>query len=236
MWEQVTVGMSGAHVWRGAGVYRKYAPDSACEAAKLTWLAEHGIPAPEVLDAGDGWFETREVPGRSAAEPWPERRHAAVVDALADLARALHALPVEQCPFNRRLAVTVPLARAAAQEGRIELDELDECRAGWNERRLLAELDRTMPGEEDLVVTHGDLCLPNIMLDPESVRVTGVLDVGTLGVADRYVDLAIATRSLLDDELNPQYTHQASGRFLKRYGVAPEHTKIEFYRLLDEFC
>ena len=53
---------------------------------------------------------TAEVPGRSAAEPWPEAFRPRVADALAGLARTLHSLPVADCPFDRRLAVTCPAA------------------------------------------------------------------------------------------------------------------------------
>jgi len=41
----------------------------------------------------------------------------------------------------------------------------------------------------DLAVCHGDFCLPNVVLDPETLVVTGILDVGRLGIADRHLDL-----------------------------------------------
>src|SRR3954449_2313667 len=77
-----------------------------------------------------------------------------------------------------------------------DLDDLDEERRGWTRDRLVAELLATRPADEDLVVCHGDLTLDNVLFDPDTCRVTGVLDAGRLGVADRWVDLAIATRSL----------------------------------------
>ena len=64
-------------------------------------------PAPEVLDIGPDWFEMAAVPGLDASHPWPVGKRDRVVDALADLARAMHALPIDECPFDRTLAVTV---------------------------------------------------------------------------------------------------------------------------------
>ncbi|HEY3501710.1 MAG TPA: aminoglycoside 3'-phosphotransferase [Actinocatenispora sp.] len=213
--------MSGAVVSRRNGVYRKESDDPAHdlvgEGHRLVWLRAHDIPAAEVLDCRPGLLVTAELPGRSAAEEWPAAARGRIVDGLADVARALHALPVADCPYDRRLAVTVPAALASGSD-----------------RRLRAELAATRPADEDPVVCHGDLCVPNVLFDPDTYELTGVVDVGRLGVADRWVDLAIATRSLTND-LNPQYGPWAADRFLARYGVAPDPARIAFYRLLDEF-
>jgi len=234
VWEKVTIGQSGATVSRRNGWYRKTSDDPrddlVGEGARLSWLREHGIPAAEVLECRPGLLVTAEVPGRSAAEEWSPESRPRVVEALADLARALHSLPIGECPFDRRLAVTIPEALAAA----VDLDDLDDERAGWTRDELAAQLLATRPPAEDLVVCHGDLCLPNVVLDPDSCRVTGVIDTGRLGVADRWADLALATRSL-DSDLNPQYGAGAADRFLSRYGVTPDPGKNDFYRLLDEF-
>ncbi|MBP2473712.1 kanamycin kinase/aminoglycoside 3'-phosphotransferase-2 [Crossiella equi] len=250
-WVPVTAGESGAQVWRaggrpgdtdGRGCFIKVAlhpphPDPSFlpheEAARCQWLAARGFPAPEVVEHGaeDGmsWLVTRALPGRPATGPWSPAQAVAAADALADLARALHALPVADCPFDRRLAVTVPLARAAAEAGAVNLADLDEEREGWPVARLLDELDRTLPATEETVVCHGDLCTPNVLLDPDTLAVTGVLDLGRLGVADRHLDLALVSRSLADNGLD-------ADRFLASYGYPRQDwDRIAFYRLLDEF-
>ncbi|TDB73914.1 APH(3') family aminoglycoside O-phosphotransferase [Micromonospora sp. KC723] len=234
VWERVTAGRSGARVSRRNGVYRKESTDPridlAGEGARLEWLRRQGVPAPEVLDCRPGLLVTAEVPGRSAADPWPVESRARVVDALAELTRALHALPIADCPFDRRLAVTVPEAMSAD----VDLAGPSAEHQGRSRAELVAELLATRPRHEDLVVCHGDLCVPNVLLDPDTCKVSGVIDAGRLGVADRWVDLAIATRSLTID-LNPQYGPWAADRYLARYGVRPDQSKIRFYRLLDEF-
>jgi aminoglycoside phosphotransferase len=216
-------------------VYRKESADPRAdlvgEGERLVWLRQQGIPAAEVLDCRPGLLITAEVPGRSAADPWPVESRGRVIEALADLTRALHALPTSACPFDRRLAVTIAKALSAD----LDLQDLDPERRGWTREELMAELLATRPQYEDLVVCHGDLCVPNVLFDPDTCQVTGVIDTGRLGVADRWVDLAIATRSLTS-ELNPQYGPWAADRYLMSYGVAADHNKIDFYRLLDEFC
>ncbi|WP_433324501.1 APH(3') family aminoglycoside O-phosphotransferase [Spirillospora sp. CA-294931] len=252
-WEPVTEGMSGAGVWRAEGAGRACfvkvvdgrgeRPGAGhaleAEAERSAWLRDKGLPAPPVLEFGtrDGvtWLVTAALPGRSAAAPWPAERRDGVVDALAGLARSLHALPVADCPFDQSLKVTVAQARDAAANGSVELDQLDDERAGWDEARLLAALDLTRPAVEDLVVCHGDLCLPNVLLDPVSLRVTGVIDLGRLGVADRHADLALMARSIADEWLNSQYDGEHVRRFLRAYGGETDPERLAFYRLLDEF-
>lgn len=57
---------------------------------------------------------------------------------------------------------------------------------------------------EDPVVCHGDYMLPNVILDPRTLTVNGVVDVGALGVADRGRDIHDMVWSLTAG-LNPQY-------------------------------
>lgn len=233
-WEPVTTGRSGASVSRAEGLYRKEDRDSAVdlriEGARTTWLGEQGIPVPQVVACDANVLITTEVPGRTAAEAWPEAARPRVVRALAGLARDLHALAFEECPFDRRLARVVPEALAAE----VDLDDLDEERLGWDRQRLVDALLEQRPADEDLVVCHGDLCLPNVVLDPVTHQVVALLDTGRLGVADRWADLAIATRSLAGGQ-NPQYGAWASELFLTSYGVVADPATVAFYRLLDEF-
>jgi kanamycin kinase len=249
-WVPVTLGMSGARVWRVDDMYVKTIEldqwrgaglDS--EAKRLRWFATQGIRVPEVieLDRDDQfeWLVTRGLDGRTAADPWPEAQRAAVVDVLADIALGLHALPIEACPFDRRLAVTVPEALSAARDGRIDLDDLDAERVGWTAAQLSDALIEARPQTEDPVVCHGDFCLPNVLLDPETLDFAGLVDVGRAGVADRHMDIALITRSL-GHKMNSQFEPDLTSRFIDRYvarsGATITEDRLAFYRLLDEFA
>jgi kanamycin kinase len=70
---------------------------------------------------------------------------------------------------------------------------------------------------DDLVVCHGDYVLPNALFTGDVV--TGYIDLGDLCVADRWLDLAVALRSLEQPyNLGPGYT----SAFLDAYGVADD--------------
>lgn len=249
-WEPVGGGRSGAEVRRSpdGAAYAKTASGSlrqelVDERERLEWLATTGLPVAEVLDWADdeetATLTMRALPGVPASD----LPHAAVpgaVESLARFLRRLHGLGREVCPFDRWLAVTVPLARVRAETGALDLDDLDEERRGRTADSLLTDLLSLRPRAEelegsDLVVCHGDACLPNFLVDPDTGEVTGMLDVSRLGVADRHLDLALTTRSMTDARLNPAYGPGRAQAFLAAYGLPADAWRLDFYRLLDEF-
>ncbi|WP_120002949.1 aminoglycoside 3'-phosphotransferase [Nesterenkonia muleiensis] len=84
------------------------------------------------------------------------------------------------------------------------------------------------PAPERLVVCHGDPCVPNTLLDDEG-NFAAHVDLGALGVADRWADLAIATYSI-SWEVN--FGRNYDDLFFSVYGVEPDQDRIAFYRNL----
>jgi aminoglycoside phosphotransferase len=82
-----------------------------------------------------------------------------------------------------------------------------------------------MPRSEDLVVSHGDYCLPNVLI--EEGRATGFVDLGELGVADRWWDLSVASWSITWN-LGAGY----EALFLEAYGAELDDERRQFHRLL----
>lgn len=77
-----------------------------------------------------------------------------------------------------------------------------------------------------LVVAHGDPCAPNTLLTDDGAFL-GHVDLGDLGVADRWADLAIASWSL---EWNFGLGYEQP--FFDGYGIAPDADRITHYRSL----
>lgn len=199
--------------------------DLAAEAARLAWAAPF-TPVPRVLEEGtddDGaWLVTAALPGRSAVEWTRDPRRAAA--ALGHGLRRLHeALPVAGCPF------TWP---ASERLGRAH-ERLAAGRGGplAPEHRHLSAADalallRDPPPVERPVVCHGDPCMPNTLVDDDGAWVAHV-DLGSLGVADPWADLAVAAWST-EWNVGPGYTEEVYAA----YGLAPDRERIAYYRLL----
>ncbi|MGH8894746.1 MAG: phosphotransferase [Actinomycetes bacterium] len=79
-----------------------------------------------------------------------------------------------------------------------------------------------------------DACLPNLLIDPETLDCVGVVDLGRLGVADRYLDLSLLTLTIGGAGTYPQFTASDAGTFLRAYGVDdPDQDRLAFYHVLD---
>ncbi len=80
------------------------------------------------------------------------------------------------------------------------------------------------PPVDRLVVCHGDACAPNTLID-DAGRCCGHVDLGDLGVADHWADLAVATLSL-----SWNYAGDWEGELLDAYGIDPDPRLLAFYR------
>ena len=236
-----TIGCSGAAVFRAQAPGRpsmflkteRAGPfaELEAEADRLRWLAAHGVPAPQVLDQLAGqdrlWLLTAAVPGRNLAvsELAPE----AVVALVAGALRDLHGRDARDCPFDHRLEQRLKLAGMRLQAGLVDEGDFEEEWLGRSAADLFEELLALRPDDdEDLVLTHGDACLPNLI--QERGEFTGFVDCGRAGLGDRRQDLALAARSI-SSNLGPEWGEA----FLTAYGVKPDHPRLAYYRLLDEF-
>jgi len=201
------------------------------EGERLRWLAAQNVPVPEVIGTADTdrfhHLLMRALPGADLdhADLAPDRKVTLAAMAL----RRLHALPVADCPFDRRLGTTVALAAARFEAGLVDESDFDDENRDLGGAALLAKLKVLRPSDEDLVVAHGDAGFGNLMVDRNEFA--GFIDVGRLGVADRALDLSIMARDIEAD----------CGRdwlpaFFAAYGLGtPNAGRMAYYRLLDEF-
>ncbi len=222
----------------GSDRYVKWAParsslDLEREAARLRWAARY-LPVPQPLASGrdeaGSWLVTRAIAGRNAVDPRWLAAPAIAAEALGRGLRALHeALPVESCPFSWAAEDRVAAVLRRAEQAALEPGELPAEYAGHPVERLLARLADPPPVDR-LVVCHGDACAPNTLLD-SSGRVAGHVDLGSLGVADRWADLAVGSWSLAWN-----YGSGYEPAYFQAYGVEPDPERISYYRLLWELA
>ncbi|MFG3440615.1 aminoglycoside 3'-phosphotransferase [Nonomuraea sp. NPDC047897] len=230
VWSDDHEGMSGEtlRVTAPAGVfYVKAGPVARREHERLLWLKRWASVPDVVAFEGDalvladaGWHSLERAPANAGA-------------VMGRVLRALHDIPVGECPFDERLDVRLARARERVAAGLVDPDDFDDDHAGLTPEQVYERLVATRPANEDLVVAHGDFTPSNVLAPPAGRRGEGgaavepvLVDVGALGVADRYVDLAIALRELEGPEV---------AGFLAAYGLPePDEARLAYYRLLDE--
>lgn len=242
-WTLSSVGQSGAAVWRvrdlrgGRDHYLKHgAGDVAAavreEAARLRWLAGR-VAVPELIafagEADAAWLLTAALPGRTAWEVLDASHDAAgtVVDTIAACLQEWHALAPKDCPFDASAPQRLAAARAQIDAGLVDTDDFDSERTGWSAEQVWDALAALPLPSAPQVVTHGDFSLDNILIADGGV--SGCIDVGRAGLADRYQDIAILWNCL--GEFGPHLQR----RLLAALGEGSgDRARIDFHLLLDE--
>jgi kanamycin kinase len=215
VWENET----GGRTYVFGDCYVKCSPrDLEPERSRLEWAGAF-MRVPRVLDSGAGWLMTAAIPGTNAvADRWLADPQRAVV-AIGSGLRALHdALPVDTCPFSWSV------------EDRLTRILVDKDR--WHDEHRPLDVETALrvvhgpPSIDRLVVCHGDACAPNTLVGDDGTF-CGHVDLGALGVADRWADLAVATWSC-DWNYGPGW----QPTLLRAYGVESDPVRTAYYRLL----
>ena len=248
---EVTTGESGSRVIRfersgGSSVYLKSRAFGTSpggrqlfdEAERLSWMHAVGLPVPAVLQyhewKGGEYLLLTAVSGSDASVSRPPEQHGAIVAALAAGLRSLHATNISACPFDQSRRVRVAAAESHVRAGLVREEDFDTTRQGRTAVDLYSELVGRSPSSEDRTFTHGDYCLPNVILTEDTTggfRVSGFVDCANAGIADRYQDLALCARSVADN-LGAEWVQP----LFERYGLdRVDEDKLAYYQLLDEF-
>lgn len=234
VWQNALGGLTFVVESATARVFVKWAPhgcglDLVAEAARLRWAGAF-VPVPRVLDEGrddvGAWLVTSPLSGSSAVdEHWREDAETAVA-AVGHGLRVLHdRLPVGDCPFSWSLRRRLEVARARAAEGHQAPSTWHPAHRGLTVAAALEAL-ASPPSVDRLVVCHGDACAPNTLLTDDG-RFSGHVDLGALGVADRWADLAVATWATTWN-----YGPGWEEHLLAAYGIRPDPERTAYYRLL----
>jgi kanamycin kinase len=198
------------------------------EASRLRWIAER-TPVPNLIEWGaddeGSWLVTASIPATSAVDTRWDAKRATAVAAIGRGLRLLHErLPVEDCPFTWDVASRLGRARERLMAGDGPEQWFPEHR-GLNVEEAWARLNDP-PSIDRLVVCHGDSCAPNTLVYDDG-RFAAHVDLGSLGIADRWADLAVAAWST---EWN--YGPGLDALVYESYGIRPDQERIAYYRLL----
>lgn len=241
-WHKDTEGMSPARVYKLVGeqqnLYLKMTHaqydgttyDVEREKNMMLWL-KGKLPVPEVLhfeQYGDWrYLLMSEVAGQMAYEA--QQNPQKMVALYAECIQRLQAIDITDCPYNNNAA-----SRLAELEYLLQRNLADIDSENWEEdtpfqtpAELVAFLHGNQP-QEELVFSHGDLGDSNVLLHQQ--RLSGFIDLGRSGKADRWYDIAFCVRAIREELGEERYVAQ----FFAALGIVPDWAKIRYYILLDE--
>lgn len=223
---------------------QKKSVETENEAQIVSWLAGR-LPVPEIkfycTDSERAYTLMSRQKGRMLCEEEYLTRPKQLIHYVAEGLKLLWSVPVETCPLTAsRLSERLKAARYNVEHGLVDLDNVEPETFGpggfANPMELLVWLETHQPAEE-LVLTHGDFCLPNVFGDENGI--CGFIDLGKMGPADRWQDIAIALRSLHHNFAGKYSGGKAYFAFepsmlLEELGIEPDEEKNRYYLLLDE--
>lgn len=239
------VGLSGASVYVMPDMVLKVERMGAVpqrEADMMAWL-QGRLPVPQLLDVerqdGMQYLLMSRVPGEMMCAPYWLARPDQLLEHLAEALHSLWCVPVTDCPCPAILDDALRAAEERVAAGLCHMDDVEPDTYGpgrfASPETLLKWLLANRP-EETLVLSHGDLCLPNVFASARGM--TGLIDLGWCGVADPCRDLALCYRSLRHNTDGsrgaPPVEGFEPGRLFDVLGMKPDWDKMRYYHLLDE--
>ncbi len=244
-WQAISMGCSGNQVFHIArtnapACYLKIASDPSqrelvtAEKERLDWL-QGRLPVPSIYAfcsaSAHTYLLTSEISGLMACDPAFAQDIPAMVHLLAEGLRHIHQVDITHCPFDQRLASEIASIQQRVAAGLVDTANFDDQHQGMSAAELFRILVASQPSTEDIVFTHGDYCLPNVLIDQPHSRINGFIDWGRSGISDRYQDLVAAARSLTRN-FGPGW----EPLLWEMYGLETLDTaKYQFYLLLDKF-
>ncbi len=205
--------------------------DLADEAKRLQWCGGR-IPlrTPAVVEqAGNGnvsWLVMEEVPGEPLHRLKGSVPPAELAACAGSALQAFHLQSHEGCPWSARAPDLLDRAAERVRQGNIVRErDFHVEHSHLTCEEALSLLSSDIP-EGSMVLTHGDFCFPNILVDALSRGLSGVVDLGGVAVGDPWWDLAVASWSVTWN-LGPGH----EDTFFAAYGVQPDRERIAWYRL-----
>ena len=209
----------------------------------LKWL-DGRLSAPEVIEFaqenGSNYLLMSRLKGSMLCSNENMKNPDAAAELLAEGLKLLWSMDINDCPYNSRLNERLETAKYNIEHGLVDVDNAEEDTFGENGFADVYELYEFLvhnQPEEDLVFTHGDYCLPNILVD--DAHTISFLDLGKAGIADRWQDLALCIRSLKYNlcevcAVSVTEFERLKNKIYSILGVEENREKLRYYILLDE--
>ncbi len=240
-----TIGMSASKIMIFDDMVLKIQPEGAeaeNERRIMKWL--HGkIPVPELLAceqaSGMSYLLMTKIQGKMACEDIYMQNPLMLLHIVTEGLKQLWSVDIAGCPCDNSLDRKLELARYYVEHGLVDVDNTEPETFGEggfkDPEELLQWLVANRPQEEP-VLSHGDYSLPNLFACHD--KITGFIDLGKTGIADKWADIAICYRSLTHNYDGAYggkaYEGLEPAAFFEKLGIEPDWAKIRYYILLDE--
>ena len=208
----------------------------------LNWL-NGKLPVPELLafekNGNYQYLLMTKISGEMSCSEYYMEHPEKLLPLLAQALKMLWTTDITGCPKSRDFDTELRAARYRVENNLVDIEDTEPDTFGKNgfenPEALLKWLEENKPAYEP-VLSHGDFCLPNVLL--KDGKVSGFIDCGDTAIGDKWKDIALCYRSLKHNfdgtfggkvypDFNPDLLFDA-------LGIEPDWEKIRYWILLDE--
>lgn len=240
-YEKDSVGMSDSQVILFDDMVLKIQQsndETANEVKMMKWLRDI-VSVPELIadetENGTSFILMSKVKGKMLCDEAFTKSPEKLLSLLTDGLKMLWSIDIKNCPCNNTLNFRLSAARYNVENGLVDIDNTEPETFGENgfksPAELLKWLEKNKPTEE-LSLTHGDFSLQNIFA--ENGKISGFIDLGKAGIADKWQDIAICYRGLKHILDNNQNCKIHPDMLFEKLGIEKDERKLKYYILLDE--
>lgn len=201
------------------------------EYKKLMWLSTK-LPVPKIVDFiqeySNDYLITEEMPGKMLCDEYYINNPDNALPILKDAFQYLYSVNISDCPFDVSNEYRLSLIEDNVNKGLVSDSSLtSETRKKFGTVQNLLQYLQNNRFQEELVFSYGDISLPNIIALKD--KLSGFVDVGESGIADKWFDLAICEKSILRN-----YGQKYIDKFYETLNVKRNDFKITYYLLMME--
>jgi aminoglycoside phosphotransferase len=238
--EQDKIGMSGSSVYVFDDLVLKIENDTkqSKEIVNMIKWLKNKIPVPEVIcheiSNNKSFLLMSKIKGKMACDDYYLENSNKLLFQLSKAFKMLWSVDITDCPRIQDIDTKLKEARFRVEKGLVDINSFN-VNGFSNPTELLIWLENNKPDYEP-VLSHGDLCLPNILI--ESDEISGFIDLGHSGVSDKWVDISLCYKSLKNNfngtfggKIYPEFEPNKLFEYLH---IQPNMKKIKYFILLDE--
>lgn len=201
--KEISIGCSNTNVYKIDKNNKTYflkvgaKPSLTKEYAALIWL-DGKLPVPKCMyfcnDGKNEYLLTTKMSGEMSCSDLNLHNPKQTVKLLAKAIKQLQNVDILECPFRCDLTYKLGLAEYNVKNNLIKDKPVSEIGKKLKKYDKILDYLKNNQSKEELVFSHGDTSLPNIFFNNN--QVSGFIDVGECGVADKWFDIAICYRSI----------------------------------------
>lgn len=200
------------------------------EKIALDWLDNKSITVPTVigyLEEGVCTYLMQSALKGTPAHKAPLQKNE-VLRIAANTLKRLHSVKIDGAQTLRTLEDDLSQINHCLKHDLIDIDKFTTANDDRTPEDVYFYLLTNQDRFSKATLTHGDYCLPNIIISGDDA---GMIDIGDCGIGDPYKDF-----SAMEVSIRRNFGQEWIDEFYRYYGIQKrDDFKVRYYQLIDQF-